>query len=127
MKYLNNYTEEATTNALNKAGGFFAFSDEQFNRQKKENVKYVSMGMGLICPKETAKQLMEDLQNIIQEGIKTDLKENTKRGVVVRELNNHEAFYTGSIEDTVDALGNYGITAKYIQAVYWSEFDKQRN
>jgi len=39
MKYLTNYIEEEQTEALNRAGAFFAFSDKQFDEAKKEGVK----------------------------------------------------------------------------------------
>jgi Glu-tRNA(Gln) amidotransferase subunit E-like FAD-binding protein len=46
------------------------------------------------------------------------LAENGKDGVIERELHNHEAFYVGSIRDTVDALSDYGITREEIRQVY---------
>ena len=58
MKYLINYIEEAQTKAFEKAGAFFAFSDKQFEEQKKEGVRYSYMGAGLICPKENQKQYL---------------------------------------------------------------------
>ena len=40
------------------------------------------------------------------------------------ELSNHEAYYTGSIEDTLNALGK-GFTAKEVRAVYNKEYSLQ--
>ena len=40
-------------------GAFFAFSNEQVDEQKQEGVKYVSLGAGMICPKENASRLCE--------------------------------------------------------------------
>ncbi|WP_456303359.1 DUF7659 family protein, partial [Vibrio lentus] len=48
----------------NEAGAFFAFSNKQFDEAKKEGVKYASLGMGLICPVDNAKQLMTRLDSI---------------------------------------------------------------
>ena len=48
MKYLSHYTEEATTKLLTKYNGFFAFGQKQFDEAKKEGVKYVDRGAGLI-------------------------------------------------------------------------------
>lgn len=127
MKYLINYIEEAQTKAFNKAGAFFAFSDKQFDEQKKEGVEYSHIGAGLICPKENCKSLVEALGAIHKAGMEQDLKENTKEGVIKRELANHEAYYTGSIDSTFDALEAYGITAQEILTVFRTERQLQPN
>lgn len=127
MKYLNDYTKEAISQALEKTGSFFAFSDEQFDEQKKNDIEYVGLDAGLVAPKENAKKLLKMLDDAIEEGIKQDLRENKKKGVVLRELQNHEAFYTGSIEDTVKALKGYNIKREYIQAVYLSNYKKYKD
>jgi len=120
MKYLTHYTEEATTKALRKAGAFFAFSDKQFNEQAggRDIKDYCSIGMGLICPKDTATELSKDLNAGMQAGIKQDIAENGLEAIIKRELENHEASYTGSIENTVEALGAYPITEAEILAVF---------
>lgn len=61
MKYLSHYLEEAQTKAFEKAGAFFAFSNSQFDEKKKDGVKYVDMGAGLICPKENMVTLAREL------------------------------------------------------------------
>ena len=121
MKYLREYTEEATTKLLKENGAFFAFSNDQFNKAKKEGVKYLSMGMGLICPKENCKTVHEGLREIQKAGIKQDLEENDKEAIIKRELSNHECYYTGDIEDCVDALKGYDITTEEIIKVYRGE------
>ena len=130
MKYLREYTEEATSKALDKAGAFFAFSNEQAAEKVKPGVKYGSLGAGLICPVDTAKQLTIDLDNAITAGIAADLAENGRKGVIHRELGNHEYSYNQDPEDTIGALACYGITADevlaetgpYMEAYYkWEE------
>lgn len=118
MKYLNDYTQEETTKAFEKAGAFFAFSDKQFEEKKKEGIKYMSCGAGLICPELTAKQLMKDLDDVEKNGIKQDLEENGPEKIIARELRNHEAFYTGDISSTMDALDGYGFSKEKIVEVY---------
>ncbi|WP_017083848.1 DUF7659 family protein [Vibrio splendidus] len=76
MKYLSHYIQAKQTQAFNEAGAFFAFSTKQFDEAKKEGVKYASLGMGLICPVDKAKQLMTRLDSIAQEGIVEDIEEN---------------------------------------------------
>ena len=121
MKYLSDYTEKATSDLLEKTGSFFAFSDKQFEEGKKEGVKYISLDMGLIAPEDKAGEVLKGLSNIYELGIKEDLKENTKEGVIKRELVNHEAYYTGDITDTVDSLEGYKITSEEVLEVYNKE------
>lgn len=110
MKYLSHYLEEPTTALFNKYGVFFAFSQKQFDEQKKENTKYVKLPTGAICPKEHAEAFLREYDQIVDQAIAIDLNENGREGVINRELNNHECYYTGDIESCVDALKDYGIT-----------------
>lgn len=118
MKYLSHYIQDKQTQAFNEAGAFFAFSNQQFDEAKKEGVKYASLGMGLICPVDNAKQLMIRLDSIAQEGIAEDIKENGKKAIIRRELFNHECFYTNDICDCVEKLEGYGITYDEIYELF---------
>ncbi len=118
MKYLSHYIQDKQTQAFNEAGAFFAFSNKQFDEAKKEGVKYASLGMGLICPVDKAKQLMNRLDSIAQEGIAEDIEENGKKAIIRRELFNHECFYTNDICDCVEKLEGYGITYDEIYEVF---------
>ena len=127
MKYLSDYIEEAQTKILDEMGAFWAFGQGQVDAQKKEGVEYVSLGNGLICPKDNAKALSEGLAKIADEGIKTDLAENGKKGVIHRELGNHEYSITFDITDTASALYGYDITDDEIRAetgAYMEAFNK---
>ncbi|MHA2690737.1 DUF7659 family protein [Vibrio harveyi] len=44
---------------MDELGGFFTFSDKQFATAKKEGIKYVSLGFGMIVPASNAKALVE--------------------------------------------------------------------
>lgn len=106
---------------LHKA--FFCFSQKQFDEQKTEGVEYVSMGGGLICPKENAKALRDDIKAESKRSINEDLANNSTKEIIWRELANHEAQISCSIEDTLSALQGYGITADEVAAEYTSYFD----
>ena len=121
MKYLSNNVEKPQTALFEKTGSFFAFSPKQFNEAKKEGVKYVSLGLGMICPKETVDELLDGLKAISKAGIKQDLAENGREGVIKRELANHECYYTCAIGDCVDALADYDIDSDEIQRIYSKE------
>lgn len=48
MKSATSYTEKQFSELLDKTGSFFAFSNKQFCEKKKEGIKYVNIGAGLI-------------------------------------------------------------------------------
>jgi hypothetical protein len=118
MKYLSDYMQERQTAAFDKAGAFFAFSREQFDKSKVEGVKYVNLDMGLICPKENAATLLKELDDIYRESIQQDIAENGLNAIIQRELSNHEAYYTRNIDSTVDALADYPVTFDDIMKVF---------
>ena len=121
MKYLSQYMERKQTEALDKAGAFFAFSDKQFDEQKdpsRQRTDYTNAGMGMICPKDTIKTLLTELDTIYKNSIEQDIAENGLEAIIRRELDNHEASYTGSTEDTERALADYPVTADDIKKVF---------
>ena len=119
MKYLNDYTESETTKLFAATGAFFAFSKEQFYEQKTDGIRYVTLGAGMVAPKEDAGRLVEELGRIHSAGIAADVKENGIKAVIRRELFNHECFYTNDISDCCDALIDYpGITRANVLKVY---------
>ncbi len=111
--------------AFDSNGAFFAFGTDQFNEQKKEGVIYVNLSAGLVCPKENAKQLLEQIKKIRKEGIAEDAEKNGLRRIIKRELANYECYYTGDCEPCIDALVDYdGITPELIYQVYNEEREK---
>lgn len=124
MKYLHDYQEQKQTLLFDKTKAFFAFGNDQFKEKRIKNVKYVSLGSGLICPKIHEEELSTGLKKIWLDAIKQDLKENGKEGIIKRELYNHEAFYTRGIEQTFEAIKCYNITEKEIWKVYYKEVKK---
>lgn len=118
MKYLQDYQNEKQTALFEETGAFFAFSQTQFNEQKKEGVIYVNCGMGMLCPKVNADKLFKGLDEIYTSSIKQDIEENGLTAIIIRELNNHEAYYTNDIDSTLDALADYPVTRDDVRAVY---------
>ena len=122
MKYLSDYTNVKQTKLWNDNGAFFAFGEKQLDEKKQEGVAYVSLGMGLIAPKENASKIIEGLESIYTEGIQQDISDNGIKAIIHRELANHEAQIAGDISDTVEALEFYGITRAQVSAEYPSYF-----
>jgi hypothetical protein len=123
MKYLSHYTEQGQTELFNSLGAFFAFSQSQLDEAKKEGVTYVSMGSGLICPKDNAKELMLGLESNHAQGIAADIAENGIEAIIQRELGNHEAQITGDLDDTMRALEGYGVTEAQVKEGYKTFYD----
>ena len=118
MKYLSDYVDANQTKLFKSTGTFFAFNMKQFNENKKDGVKYVNMGMGMITEKENAKTLIEGLNNIQNEGIKQDVKDNGIKAIIWRELANHECQINYSCEPVIDALAGYPITEDEIKTEF---------
>ena len=118
MKYLSDYMQEEQTKALDENGAFFAFGMDQFSTRRKEGVVYVSMGAGMICPKENAPKLHKALDTIYKNAITKDMEENGKRNIIRRELANHECWYVGDPTDCINKLEDYPITEEEILTEY---------
>ena len=116
VKYLSHYIEKKQQDLFAELGAFHAFSEKQFNEQKKNGVKYVSMGNGGICPEINAKKYIKGVIRLTEEAIQDDIAENGKKAIIHRELGNHEYVITYDITDTVNALYNYGINETEVQA-----------
>lgn len=101
-------------------GVFWAFSEKQFHENKtplKEGEKYVSIGAGGYIPKGNVDALTSGMKAIDKE-FKQAMKDKKAREDHIRyQLNNHEAYYTRSIESTLDALGE-GFTREEVLAVF---------
>lgn len=124
MKYLSNYIEEKQTKLFNDLWIFFAFSDKQFEEQKKDWVEYNSIWSGMIIPKENVGKFLIEHKKIIEEWIQEDIKENWIENIIERELINHEAYYTYDIESTVYALEEYNIEDWKILEVFKQTYEK---
>ncbi len=118
IKYLSDYANAGISKALDQYGAFFAFSSDQFNAQKKPNTIYASLPGGMVCPADNVSALMSGLDANYHAAIKQDIEENGLTAIVLRELNNYECFYTGDIEDAVDALADYPVDYNMILATY---------
>lgn len=110
MKTLSDYTESAISSATKKHGAFFAFGVKQLKEQMDPNIptsEYFNLGGGLIVPKKNADALSKDLEDAYLNGIAQDIKENGMENIIKRELDNHEAYYTYDMENTISALRGY--------------------
>lgn len=115
-----------------KIGLFWAFGNDQFNEAMKkhpleEGQKYCSVGAGGYFAGQHKQAYIEgmDALKAWEKQAKKDMKESqaeTEKAILY-ELNNHEAFYTGEIDEVVDLFkGIY--TIDQIRAVYRANVNK---
>lgn len=109
------------TELFNEADAFFAFSNWQLDKRKKEGVNYINLGSGLICNELTAAKLIQDLENVFSDKIAWELANNTKKEIIWYELGNYECQITGDYSEVVELLKPYGITKEEIKAE-WPDY-----
>jgi len=125
MKYLQDYMNEKQTKLFEETGTFFAFGNKQYKERAKKGIKYVNMGNGMITEKPNVEKLINGLHEIYQDAIQEDIKENGKDAIILRELENHECFYTGNIDDALHKLEDYPFSPCEIRKIYEENYDKQ--
>jgi hypothetical protein len=87
---------------------FWAFSNEQFDQNKvslNEGDKYVSIGAGGYMPKSNVDKWQNGWKEIKIWYKQAGKDKKAREAHIIYELNNHEAFYTYDLEDTLNALG----------------------
>jgi len=124
---LGQYTEQATTELMEANGAFFAFSNDQYKKASQEGVEYVSMGLGLIAPKENADKIHAGLEEIHVNGIKKLMEDHDREEIIRYELSNYECYYTDDPSDAIDVVKCYGITAEEVKKVFIEERQKKKN
>lgn len=106
----NTKRQKDTNDLIEECKIFFAFSQSQFEEGKKkinlgEGEKLVDIGYGGFMAEKNVDKYLEGLKKIDLEFKEAMKDEVARKEYILYELNNHEAFYTGSTESTLDALG----------------------
>lgn len=114
---MNAYVNEKQTELFIELGVIFAFSEAQFEEQKQPGIKYCSvLGANEFVPEKNAKEFVEQLSIIHKKG--RELEEKGIERIIEEQLANHECFFTGEIDDAVDALASYNVTFDEVWDVY---------
>lgn len=106
-------SEKGYSRLFKKHGIIFAFSTQQFNEKKQEGVKYVSLGAGILCPKENAEAYLKESENFSKTVIEKMKEKFSKEKIISYALSNYECYYTYNFHEAyknLNALGfNYNI------------------
>jgi len=114
--------EKGVVDLCEECGVFFAFSQSQFEEGKKkinlkEGEKLVDIGFGGFVAKKNIDKYLEGLKKIDAEFKEAMKDPKARKKHILDELHNHEAFYAGSIESTMEALGE-DFTREEVEAVF---------
>lgn len=113
-----------TNNLMTECGVFWAFGQKQFEEGLAKvkptmapGEKLLDIGAGGFMPKSNKEKYIQGMR-VIREEFNAAMKdEKTRADYILYELHNHEAFYTGALSSTLDALGE-DYTREEVQAVY---------
>ena len=121
-KTLKQIKQDEQTKIIKNNGGFFAFNDEQFKEQKKQNTIYVNMGVGLICPKNNAKTLKKELDDLNKKAIKKQMETQSIKDIVFKNCFNYELQYSyNGFEELKEILQDYPIKETEL-SLYYNQF-----
>ena len=115
--------EVRMTALFEKTGTFFAFSNEQFEKNKtplREGEKYVALGNGGYLPKGNVEAFHAGLEEI-DKWYDGEIADNSLgEAEVMYEIHNHECYYTGDFEDVIEMFeGKY--TREEIMKIAYSK------
>ena len=129
LQLLNQQREEKLSALIKSHKVFFAFSDKQFEENKTELVgpedKYVRFGPGCYIPKSQFEKYKAEGDKDY-DWFRAQIKEHKlEKQEILHQLYNHECFYTGDIQEAIDALVVY--TYDEVYAVYLENYNLQNN
>lgn len=108
---------------FNARWAFFAFGQSQFDEKKQEWVVYVTVPWfpWLIARKDNCLELIKAFDAHHKQESLNRLEADGIERIIAYELNNHECFYTWSIENVLFLCKEYWITEDEILKVYHKE------
>lgn len=113
--------EQSKVNQLiNECKIFFAFSDEQFHKNKtplQTGEKYVALGAGAYMPKGQVERYRSGIKAINKWYKDSVNGKKLRKANIVHAIHNHEAHYTGEIDEVMDALGS-DYTKEEVMAIF---------
>ena len=127
MKYLSHYMNELRGDLFQKNDIIIAFGRKSFDEQKKDGVKYVNLGYGIICPKKNASTFRKEYKEMRKKAIAMDIAENGIDRIILREYANVEFGLTYDTDAVMDQLEGYGVSLDKVislRAQYLNDFEE---
>lgn len=110
--------QEKQSAIIDDNGAFFAFNSQTLREKAQEGVQYANSYAGLVVPKDNKQRLESQIDEAHAQFVKEEIELYGIDKIILRELYNHEAFYTGDVEDTFYALQGYGVTIEKVLEVF---------
>lgn len=107
MKYLSDYSRQEMSKLLKSKNAFYAFSESQFEDERKDGIEYTSLGNGLFCPVDNAKVLIDEMLSIVDKAIHQDVVENGNLRIISREYFNYESQISCDTSSAEESLQKY--------------------
>lgn len=118
METTRDYTNQLIDELFELHGAFFAIGDKQIKEQADPAIKYVSLGSGIICPKDNAQALAKGMKNINKLTVIRDLWLNSPEFIIEREFYNYETQIAMDTADLIESLSDY---KKYYPELFTDE------
>ena len=128
MKYYEykEETQKLVSKLFEKHEMIFAFSKEQFEKQKKENTQYLSIGAGGLIPKENYENFSTEFEKLTNERTTKAKEIFSYIEIINYELGNYEFGYTGDSSDAREALSDFEFTEEQFKKAikeYWKNYE----
>ena len=118
------YAEKELSNLWEENGAFFAFSQSQFDEAAEEGIRYKTLrSIGLYIPVDNVATVLNGMKAIQKNKIERDIKGNSLRSIIIRELYNYECFYTLDYSNALEALEPYGVTEEQVYKIFREEME----
>lgn len=127
IQQLKNEHEDKLSAIFDKLGIFFAFSDWQFDEQKKEGVEYIGGGYGMVLPKANVDEWVRMFDEHTKQCEK-DYADNVPLEEYIKyELANHECYYTSEYSEALEPVQLFypDCTIEDVRKVYFKQLMKE--
>lgn len=107
LSQINEEQQQKISALFERNGVIFAFSNKQFESNRKEGVTYVMMECGMIVPKENVKKVRDDFAQITKEYTGELQNHVTMEQYTHDKLLDHECYYTGNYAEVIEMVQDY--------------------
>lgn len=125
MKTLN--VDKEVSRIIEEHRAFFAYGASQMKAARIMCIDYVRTDFGLLVPRVLADSALAKIAAAYKKASDFRLANNSLDDIIEYELANHESWYTGDIDDAMDALAEYNVTRQQVIAVYRARSHKHED